>query len=313
MIELPLVSIIIPTYNRADLIGETLDSVLTQNYSNWECIVVDDGSADNTAAVLEKYLAKDSRFKYFERPKNRLKGGNAARNYGFEVSRGKYVQWFDSDDIMFPDYLQKRMKIFDNYPDTHAVFCAFTYFDENGVQNRVANKSFNGNIIEELKDKRISFSPLSYILKKEILNNIRFDEKLRRAQDLDFFFRVFTTLKNINIRHTSEVLFKVRKHHNAISSKEDKSGLKLNSRFIVNSRILNYFNKIQHEKAIYKYKKQCLIDLKRLLDNKNYGLVINNILDFKYFNIKQKIYLITCVLCEYLIGRGSSQFKNIKL
>ena len=64
----PLVSIIIPTYNRAHLIKETLDSVLTQTYTNWECIIVDDGNSDNTEEVINSYIAKDQRFKYCHRP-----------------------------------------------------------------------------------------------------------------------------------------------------------------------------------------------------------------------------------------------------
>ena len=96
----PLVSIIIPTFNRAHLIGETLDSVLAQTYTNWECIVVDDGSTDATGDLMESYVKKDTRFRYHHRPKNRLTGGNAARNYGFELSKGEYLNFFDSDDLM---------------------------------------------------------------------------------------------------------------------------------------------------------------------------------------------------------------------
>lgn len=81
----PLVSIIIPTYNRAHLIGETLDSVMAQTYTNWECIVVDDGSTDNTAELLVVYCNKDNRFQYHHRPKDRPKGANAYRNYGIDV------------------------------------------------------------------------------------------------------------------------------------------------------------------------------------------------------------------------------------
>ena len=68
----PLVSIIIPTYNRAHLIGETLDSVLAQTYQNWECIIVDDGSSDNTDDVVNDYVKKDPRFKYYYRPDEHL-------------------------------------------------------------------------------------------------------------------------------------------------------------------------------------------------------------------------------------------------
>ncbi|MGJ8551128.1 glycosyltransferase family 2 protein [Winogradskyella wichelsiae] len=106
----PLVSIIIPTFNRAHLIGETLDSVLAQTYQNWECIVVDDGSTDHTAEVLSSYCDKDSRFQYHHRPADRLPGGNAARNYGFEISKGEYLIFLDSDDIIIDTNLEYRVK-----------------------------------------------------------------------------------------------------------------------------------------------------------------------------------------------------------
>ncbi|MCM2302197.1 MAG: glycosyltransferase, partial [Flavobacteriaceae bacterium] len=93
--QIPLVSIIIPTFNRAHLIGETLDSILAQTYTNWECIVVDDGSSDNTHIVVGQYVAKDSRIKYVHRPEHMLKGPSSCRNYGFELSKGEYINWFD--------------------------------------------------------------------------------------------------------------------------------------------------------------------------------------------------------------------------
>ena len=84
-----LISIIIPTYNRSHLLGETLDSVLIQTYRNWECIVVDDGSTDYTPELMEFYIRKDSRFSFYRRPEEKAKGANACRNYGFEKSRRK--------------------------------------------------------------------------------------------------------------------------------------------------------------------------------------------------------------------------------
>ena len=82
---------IIPTYNRAHLIGETLDSVLAQTYQHWECIIVDDGSSHNTDRVVSEYVKKDSWFKYYHRPDEHLPGGNGARNYGFKMSQGKFI------------------------------------------------------------------------------------------------------------------------------------------------------------------------------------------------------------------------------
>src|SRR5690554_6608802 len=109
MNNLPLVSIIIPTFNRAHLIGETLDSVLAQTYQNWECIVVDDGSTDGTDDLMGDYLAKDGRFKYHKRPDSKPKGANACRNIGLDKAVGEYIIFFDSDDLMTRDHIQVKM------------------------------------------------------------------------------------------------------------------------------------------------------------------------------------------------------------
>ena len=100
----PLVSIIIPTYNRAHIIHETLDSVLSQSYTNWKCIVVDDGSTDTTEEVLKSYVKKDARFQYNKRPIDRKKGANACRNYGLDLAKGAYIVFFDSDDVFYYVY-----------------------------------------------------------------------------------------------------------------------------------------------------------------------------------------------------------------
>lgn len=104
-----LISIIIPTSNRAHLIIETLVSIQKQTYVNWECLIIDDGSTDNTISVLSNFLKYDNRFTYLRRPKNRLKGPSSCRNYGFELSKGSFVQFFDSDDIMHHNHLEEKI------------------------------------------------------------------------------------------------------------------------------------------------------------------------------------------------------------
>ena len=89
-----LISIIIPTYNRAHLIGETLDSVLAQTYPHWECLFIDDGSTDNSIEVIQAYTKQDKRMKLFTRPAHRMKGANACRNIGLENAVGEYIVFF---------------------------------------------------------------------------------------------------------------------------------------------------------------------------------------------------------------------------
>src|SRR5690606_38330168 len=111
LVKFPIVSIIIPTYNRSGFLGETLDSVFDQTYSNWECIVVDDGSLDATPQLMEFYCNKDSRFMYFKRSNKNSKGQSACCNIGFRKSKGTYVMWLDDDDILHKDKLLSQVKL----------------------------------------------------------------------------------------------------------------------------------------------------------------------------------------------------------
>ncbi|MFS4483044.1 glycosyltransferase family 2 protein [Hyunsoonleella sp. 2307UL5-6] len=104
-----MVSIIIPTYNRAHVIEETIDSIKAQTYTDWECIIVDDGSTDNTFEYLGILLKDDDKFQIFERPKTITKGPSACRNFAFSKVKGDYIQFFDSDDIMHPEHLKLKM------------------------------------------------------------------------------------------------------------------------------------------------------------------------------------------------------------
>ena len=106
----PLVSIIIPTYNRAELLPDTLNSVLKQTYGNWECIVVDDHSTDNTPQVGREYAAGDGRISFFTRTSERPKGAASCRNFGLENAKGDFIQFLDSDDLLHPKKLEMQLK-----------------------------------------------------------------------------------------------------------------------------------------------------------------------------------------------------------
>lgn len=127
----PLVSVIVPCYKQAHLLPETLDSVLAQTYSNWECVIVDDGSPDNTEEVAKKYSEKDSRFKYVRKENGGLA---SARNYGITHSNGEYILPLDSDDLIGDTYMEKAMRHFAQHPETKLVYCIAEKFGaENGV------------------------------------------------------------------------------------------------------------------------------------------------------------------------------------
>ncbi|WP_052158155.1 glycosyltransferase family 2 protein [Lacinutrix jangbogonensis] len=193
----PLISIIIPTYNRAQIIGDTLDSVLAQTYTNWECIVVDDGSSDNTENVIAIYCEKDARFQYHKRPKERLKGGNAARNYGFEVSNGEFIIWYDSDDVMLEEKLQQHINMFSNKTTIDATVTNSSHY------NFISKKPYklwreqltSNNLISDFIALKAGWHTGDALWKLESLKTLSFNETLACAQDWEFNLNAIITGK----------------------------------------------------------------------------------------------------------------------
>ena len=125
----PLISVITPCYNAEQFIAETLDSVIAQTYTNWECIVVNDGSVDDSERVVLDYVKKDPRIKYISQENQ---GPSVARNNAIRESRGVYILSLDADDLIEPTYMEKAMRVFKENPNTKLVYCKADKF---GVEN----------------------------------------------------------------------------------------------------------------------------------------------------------------------------------
>ncbi|MCP4972023.1 MAG: glycosyltransferase family 2 protein [Arcobacter sp.] len=219
----PLISIIIPTYNRAQIIGETLDSIIAQNYTNWECIVVDDGSTDNTQEILQNYIAKDTRFQYHQRPKDKLKGPNSCRNYGFKLSKGEFINFFDSDDFLKPDAFQVFVNQMNEKDDVDAIISKSELIDFFSRKKLKENKIFSNNLIEDLFVEKITFyicGPFwnrNYLLKQNYL----FDENIGNGDDWDFNLRmVYNNPTLIFIKETPQI--QIRVHKDSFSQEKGK-------------------------------------------------------------------------------------------
>ncbi|HCY82969.1 MAG TPA: hypothetical protein DHV22_15925, partial [Xanthomarina gelatinilytica] len=208
--------IIIPTYNRAHLISETLDSVLAQTYTNWECLVVDDGSTDATEALLYSYIEKDSRFHYHKRPDRHLPGGNGARNYGFEVSKGEFIQWFDSDDFMMPEKLELKVAAILKH-DVDFVVCE--HAEIYGLRPYKIRKKWpirtDGDELLNHLNGSIAFTTAGPLFRKSFLDKKRlFDESILIGQEWEFFTRLLITKPKIYYLH--EVVYHFQNISNGI-------------------------------------------------------------------------------------------------
>ena len=258
------VSVIVPNYNRAIFIGEMIKSIQSQTYSNWELIIVDDGSSDDSITVIESYL-NDSRIKLFARPSNRPKGGNAARNFGYEMSTGDYIKWLDSDDLLASHCLEKQTN-FAKEGNFDVVFSRSRFFkkrEENGdlIWDKYWSKSF------PLKDPfnnylggKIRFSTADGLWKKDFLEKKPFQEDLRNSQE--WLMLVNELSKNPNSFIDSEVLVYSRMH-------EDQMHFNKNIDFYYKHQILARY-----------YAIQTLIEHKRLTKTNFEYLVKNMILNF---------------------------------
>lgn len=210
-----LISIIIPTFNRAHLIGETLDSILAQTYTNWECIIVDDGSSDDTAKIINKYIQKDGRFQYHHRPKERKKGANSCRNYGFELSKGEFIKWFDSDDVMHSKLLEQQIASFGEAIDCSV--CKVAYYDFEKSITLKENTIYSNHLIEDYLIGRVTFYVSGPLWKKSFLNNQKelFDESLSNLDDWDFNLRML--YRKPVIKYINTPLIQYRYHENSLS------------------------------------------------------------------------------------------------
>jgi len=217
-----LVSVIIPVFNRETLIGETLNSILAQSHANWECILVDDGSTDGSSRIILEYVDRDDRFRYFKRPENRSKGANSCRNFGFEKSVGKYVNWFDSDDLMHEDFLRIKVMFFEQHPGLDAVLTKRTIFvgDPANITGKEHRTFLGANAIEDFITLKSAWYIQDPMWNRAFLNGkILFDEALLAGQDRDFHARML--LHDPKMHVLDEYLALNRSHAQSITASID--------------------------------------------------------------------------------------------
>lgn len=309
----PLVSIIIPTFNRAHLIGETLDSIIAQTYENWECIIVDDGSSDNTDEVLAKYINKDERFHYYHRPKELLKGGNAARNYGFEVSGGDYIQWFDSDDLMHPNKIEiKIKKIFSENVDF--VISKTQNFDKNVLQFPYKYSiEENGFTLFSFLMRYIHWYTYDCLLKRSLASQINYFEKMKAWQDYYYFAKMLSF--STNGIFIDQVLTFRRIHENSIQDNLHKSNIEFHKN-LLDAKFYTYRD-LKHNLGLDQkktYFKGCISHSFYLMKWKFISNLLPQIVreTFLLYKIRHGISLIMAYLTVYITGKGEKLVNKIK-
>ena len=186
----PLVSIVTPAYNSSATVGETIESVLSQTYSNFEMIIVDDGSTDDTANVVHRF--KDNRIKYiYQSNKER----SEARNNGIKNAKGEFIAFLDADDIWFPEKLEKQIELFEMDMKLGLVYSDLYLFEEKFPQKVTLyshiRKLFRGNVPLRIIVEDNFIQSATPLVRRDVFDSLgNFDSDLIPCEDYDMWIRI---------------------------------------------------------------------------------------------------------------------------
>ena len=206
----PLFSIIVPVYNEDGYIREALDSILAQTDSDWEAVLVDDGSTDSTPGILDEYAQKDKRFRVFHKPNG---GTSTAINKGVQEARGEWFCWLSGDDLFHPQKLEMHRRWMQEYPGIHFFFTGFWLLQPDGkkIEYPLDWLSLENPAYHIITLFRANYViGISICIKREAwLQNGTVDETLRYAQDFDMWLRL---MLNNSAKYLPERTCTVRYH-----------------------------------------------------------------------------------------------------
>jgi glycosyltransferase involved in cell wall biosynthesis len=220
----PQVSIIMATYNRAHFILETLLSIQKQTFVDWECIIVDDGSTDNTKEVIAPILENDSRFQFLKRPDKYKKALPGCRNYGLDLAKGEYIIFFDDDDIPHPQNLELCvLELLD--PDIS--FCRYireVFFEDFDYvfdySKTYTSFYIDKKDIERMLKNELQFNSCAVMWRAACFEKNRYDENLMYCEEWELYSRIVSSgIRGISIE---KCLFFGRKHPDSMTGEYNR-------------------------------------------------------------------------------------------
>lgn len=279
----PLVSVVIPTYNRDKYINETIESVLAQTYPNIEIIVIDDGSTDNTKEVVAQYVPKIQ----YVWQKNSERG--ASRNHGLRLAKGEFISFLDSDDLWLPDKIEEDINFFRKNPSVGLVYTDALQVDAKGNYLKLLKpQKYNGKVTEKLLED--NFVPMAtHLIRTELAKNIggfREERQLSGSEDWEFWVRLSTVT---DFAYLPRATTKIRTHEaNTMSNpsgmersmnyaidimaqsnyltSEQKKLLNKSRAYVLLINAINYCSSQETKKVVSSLKKAFVYNPKILLD-----------------------------------------------
>ena len=223
-----LISIVIPVYNAEKYLEQCLNSIKNQTYKNFEVILVNDGSIDNSESICKVFVESDTRFRYYLKANG---GASSARNLGLDNAQGKYITFIDADDWVDENHLEvlinnikennsdmavSSIKKFDNV--SRFKFRVYSNQEKYLLNYNKLNREEFLVILPRLIHASNSYKiAVSKLFKKELLSDVRFDESIVYGEDLEFFFKIYNNISSIS--YVDEVTYVYRLHNERTSSK----------------------------------------------------------------------------------------------
>jgi glycosyltransferase involved in cell wall biosynthesis len=221
------VSVIIPVYNCAEYIKESLLSAISQTYSTIEIIIVNDGSTDNSLDIIKEISSNNNNIKVFSQSNQ---GPSAARNFGISQATGDYIQFLDADDIILPFKLEKQVALLEKHPEVAVCHCNYIQFSyHNESDNYCANTDFDSKnqLIEVLTrwSHSLMIPPIAALFRSSIIqdHNLQWDSNLWGSEDWNLYLRILT--KGHKFIHLPELLAMHRGRPGSLSQDRVKMAL----------------------------------------------------------------------------------------
>lgn len=265
----PTVSIVLTTFNRAHLILETLNSVVAQSFKNWECIIIDDNSKDNTSDLVTNFIKEDTRFTFVIKPNHIKQGLPASRNIGIKRAKGDYIIFFDDDDYIHPQNLETCLNVFavEDVDFCHYQKKAYLHGEFPDVKTTELKilETIGLKNIEDIVKQKIGLASCTVMWKSKCFMNDLFNEDLMYAEEWECYSRIISN--GVNGVVISNVLYYNRKHlesntgqfftDNPIHKESKKEAILLVLKMLIRTKLLTndlviYFIKISVDFKKYK-------------------------------------------------------------
>jgi len=208
-----MISVIIPLYNKEKTIKQTVFSVLNQTYKNFEIVIINDGSTDNSENMIREI--NDERIKIFNINNS---GVSCARNFGIDNSIGEYIFFLDADDLVYQECLLTLIHKFEEYPDSEIIFSNYFFVESNGrkvLGSKIENYvGYIDNPLKMMFQEKISLRTGVMLFKRSIFDNNKFNTKISVHEDTDLWVRL---LNNTKIAYSPAILHEYQKLHSILS------------------------------------------------------------------------------------------------